>query len=160
MKAKWQRVEVRIPKDLKASEIANLADLYIEAVKQRSERGISKDGKKFPKYSKEYIKSLDFKNAHKSADEINLTLSGDMLASIKILKKEKGKIVIGFEKGTEENAKADGNIRGTYGTGSENPKKARDFLGLPDRELQKLLDEFDSKELGRVSKERFRTVYF
>lgn len=120
-----------------------LADLVIEHIVDRTQRGLDKDGRKFPGYSPEYVKSLDFKIAGKSKGDVNLTLSGDMLAAIDILQDKPGLIRIGFEKGSDENARADGNIRGTYGSDTPSRKKARDFLGLPDKVLEKLI--------GRVS---------
>lgn len=136
-----------------------MADLYIEAIKQRSEKGIDRLGNDFAPYSDAYVKSLNFKIAGKEKDKVDLTLSGDMLASIQLLKASKGKLVIGFEDGSDENAIADGNIRGTYGSAKANRRIARDFLGLPDDELANLLSEFDSEEFNNVSSKRFKTVY-
>lgn len=115
-----------------------LADLVIEHIVDRTQRGLDKEGSKFPKYSKSYIKSLDFKNAGKSASRVDLQLSGDMLAAIKLLRQKKGEIVVGFERGTLENDKAEGNILGSYG-GNPNPSKARDFLGIEDKKLRELV---------------------
>lgn len=97
-----------------------------------------KDGRKFPKYSKSYIKSLDFANARKSPSKVDLQLSGDMLAAMKLLNHRPGEITIGFERGTQENAKAEGNILGSYG-GDPNPAKARDFLGIQEKKLRELV---------------------
>lgn len=105
----------------------------------RTQRGIDKNGKKFPAYSKEYVKSLDFKNAGKSKGRVDLQLSGDMLAAITLLEAKKNRIVVGFEKGAEENGRAEGNILGSYG-GEPDPKKARDFLGIQPRKLRELID--------------------
>ena len=112
---------------------------------ERTDQGKDKNGKPFPKYSKKsnysesYKKSLDFKIAGKSASKINLQLSGDMLAAITVLKYAKDSVEIGFEKGSEENARADGNIRGTYGQDAPNPRISRDFLGISEKELSKIL---------------------
>lgn len=105
---------------------------------ERTNKGVDKDGAKFPGYSKEYMKSLDFKIAGKSKS-VDLQLSGDMLAAIKALKTTRNWVEIGFEKGSEENARADGNIRGTYGKSSPIPGKARDFLGISEKELVKII---------------------
>lgn len=117
-----------------------MADLIIERIVERTNQGKNVNGKAFPKYSKEYMDSLDFKNAGKSeSGTVNLQLSGDMLAAIKLLSNSKTSLVIGFEKGSEENAKADGNIRGTYGSDKPNPKKARPFLGISKDELSEIV---------------------
>lgn len=113
--------------------------MIIERIVERTDQGKDKNGRSFPGYSESYKKSLDFKIAGKSAGDINLQLSGDMLAAIKLLKANKGSLEIGFDRGTEENARADGNIRGTYGSDSPNPRKARDFLGITDKELSRII---------------------
>lgn len=117
----------------------DLADLVIEHIVERTENGVDKDGKKFPGYSKSYLASLDFKNAGKSPSKVDLTLSGDMLAALALLSERKGALTIGFENGTPENDKAEGNRLGSYG-GDPNPKKARDFLGIDRRKLAELID--------------------
>lgn len=143
MPAKWQKFDIEIPDHFTPSQRKRVADLAIDQIIRRSEEGIDKEGAKFPKYSKEYINSLDFKIAGKSKAKVDLTLSGDMLASMELLAEKKTKITIGFEKGSEENARADGNIRGTYGQSRANSAKARDFLGLPDSVLKQIIEEVD-----------------
>lgn len=134
-----RKIILQIPKDLKPDQRAELADLVIEHIVQRTQDGLDKNGKKFPKYSDAYVKSLDFKNAGKSRSKVDLQLSGDMLAAIDYLSGAAGKITIGFKNGTDENAKAEGNILGSYG-GSPNHKKARDFLGIDQDKLDQLIE--------------------
>jgi len=139
MAAKWQRINLKIPADLKPAQRMALADLVIEHIYDRTIRGVDKDGNRFAGYSKNYIKSLDFKNAGKSKSDVDLKLSGDMLAAMKMLSQKSGSLIIGFENGTPENAKAEGNILGTYGQKSPIRGKARDFLGLQDSKLSQLI---------------------
>jgi hypothetical protein len=47
--------------------------------------------------------------------------------------------MIGFENGTDENARADGNIRGTYGKPTPDSSKARDFLGISKEDLRRYI---------------------
>ena len=138
MPTKHQKVTFTVPKDLDDDAREQLADDIIETIRRRTEKGVDKSGRRFPAYSEGYVDSLDFKIAGKSKTRVDLTLSGDMLAALTVLDSRPGKIVIGFEDGSPENARADGNIRGSYG-GSPNPSKARDFLGLPPAELARLL---------------------
>jgi hypothetical protein len=139
--AKWQKIDIDIPEEFTPKQRKRLADLIIDHIIDRTESGLDKRGKRFPGYSEAYVKSLDFKIAGKSKGSVDLTLSGDMLASLQLLEQKPGRLRIGFEKGSEENARADGNIRGTYGASSPRKGKARDFLGITDRELDKLVDE-------------------
>lgn len=140
MTTEWQKIDISVPEDLNPAQRLELGDLIIEHIFDRTNRGIDKKGKSFPGYSKEYINSLDFKNAGKSKNKVDLQLSGDMLAAMQILNQKNGNIRIGFERGTVENAKADGNIRGTYGTDVPSRKKARDFLGIESKKLRELID--------------------
>jgi hypothetical protein len=146
MAAKWQKFKVDLTGlGLDEDQRAEVADLVIERIVERTTQGKDKNGKKFndgrknSEYSKAYKNSLDFKIAGKS-NKINLQLSGDMLAAIEALDITRRSITIGFEPGSEENAKADGNIRGTYGQSKPIPGKARDFLGITERELAKIID--------------------
>jgi len=134
----WQKIDIEIPPEFKPAQRRELGDLIIEHIYDRTNRGVDKSGKKFPGYSESYLKSLDFKNAGKSKGNVNLELSGDMLAAIELLKDAKGSVRIGFERGSDENDKAEGNILGSYG-GEPNRKKARDFLGIQPGKLKELV---------------------
>lgn len=140
MPAKHQYIDIPLPKSVSKENRLTIADLIIERIVERTSEGLDKKGNPFPGYSKSYINSLDFQNAGKSAGDINLQLSGDMLAALTILKDGPNKIRIGFEKGSDENARADGNIRGTYGKDRGSKKKARDFLGIDRDELKSIID--------------------
>lgn len=152
MSTKHQYVDVKIPSGYTEDVKEAIAAEIISVMRKRTIKGIDKDGEKFPAYSKEYVKSVDFKAAGKSKGDINLTLSGDMLASIELIETKRNKLRIGFEKGSTQNAKADGNIRGTYGKKTENPEKARPFLGINDEELAKILKKYpkDERSLDRT----------
>lgn len=68
-----------------------------------------------------------------------------MLASLEILEAKKGTIEIGFEKGSTENAKAEGNILGTYGKDKQVAPK-RDFLGITKGDLKGILAKYPIKD--------------
>ena len=140
MATKWQKIKIDLSGyGLNSDQKDKVADLIIERIVNRTTKGIDKGGEKFPKYSKSYKESLDFKVAGKKGRPVDLQLSGDMLAALEVLDKTSRSITVGFERGSEENAKADGNIRGTYGKPTPDPKKARDFLGISERELIKII---------------------
>lgn len=142
MSAKWQRVQIEIPKDYGPDERRAIAQDIINFIIDRTQKkGLDKNNNKFPPYSPNYIDSLDYRNAGKSK-KVNLTLSGDMLGALDLLRDESGKIVIGYEKGSDENARADGNIRGTYGQSKENSKYKRDFLGISKKDLEKIISKY------------------
>jgi hypothetical protein len=141
----WQRIKIKIPKDLGPDDRKDLAFDILEHIRKRSAQGVglNSDGtrkKRFPKYSDSYMESLDFKIAGKSSS-VNLKLSGDMLDSMDLLTHKPGEVTIGFENGTEDNSKAEGNILGSYG-GSPNASKARNFLGVTSAELKEILKDY------------------
>lgn len=135
---------MEIPKTLTREQRLEAADLIIEKIFDRTNRGINKDGDRFPGYSKAYIDSLDFENSGKSKGKVNLQLSGDMLAAMELLDHTDGKLKIGYDSGADEAGRAEGNILGSYG-GEPNKKKARDFLGLPPNELKKIIELVKAK---------------
>ena len=148
----WQKVTIPIPEDLGPSERESLGKDIVEFIRQRTESGTgikeTARGVKnvsFPAYSKTYIDSLDFKIAGKSKNKVNLTLSGDMLIALDVLSTRKGEVTIGFQPGSEENDRAEGNILGSYG-GSPNPKKARNFLGIAPEDLDALLQNYQAEK--------------
>lgn len=152
MAAKWQRTRIEIPEGYSPEQREQIGQDIVEHIRQRSEAGVGvkeRGGKwvksRFPGYSEAYAKSLDFKIAGKSRGNVNLTLSGDMLIALDVLSHRSDSILIGYENGSEENARADGNIRGSYG-GAPNPRKARNFLGITPSELDAILARYDLGE--------------
>lgn len=133
----------QVPISLDYQQRKDLAELIIQEIQSRTSDGINEKDKAFPDYSKEYINSLDYKIAGKDGT-VNLQLSGDMMASIKLITHTPGRITIGFEEGDPNAEKAEGNILGTYGQPKPIKGKARPFLDLPDYILQKLIDQVDS----------------
>jgi hypothetical protein len=85
-------------------------------------------------YSKQYQESLAFQAAGKSANNVNLTLTGDMLGLMDIIEETETTIKIGWSDKLEAN-KAHGHISGNIGV-------KRDFLGLNEKEILELKDKF------------------
>ena len=105
----------------------------IDKIRDRTSRNLDRDGKRFPNYSTEYADSIPFKAYGKSKGDPNLKQSGDMLGLMDIIDETKNKIVIGWSDG-EEAGKAHGHITGNVGS-------TRDFLGLPEKDLNEIADE-------------------
>lgn len=137
----WQRVEIEIPSGYGPNEREEIAEDVIEFIINRSKEGRDKNNKKFPRYSKSYaaIKGV-------SRDSVDLTLSDEMLNSLEFLSSKKGKIVVGFDKGDAEmNARAEGNILGSYG-GNPKASRARDFLGIAKKDLDNILSQYPMEQ--------------
>lgn len=141
MATKHQKLTIKIPEEYTAMERELIGQEILDLIRERSQSGKDKKGRTFPKYSESYVKSLDFKIAGKKKGQVNLTLSGDMLGAMDLLAHKKGQLTVGFEAGTPENARADGNIRGTYGQPKAVGPK-RDFLGLTKKELEAILAKY------------------
>lgn len=106
----------------------------IDKIRERTESNIDKNGKRFPNYSDEYASSIEFAAYGKSKSDPNLTQTGDMLGLMDIIEEKKNKIVIGWDDDNEA-GKAHGHVTGSVG-------KTRDFLGLPEKDLEEIADEF------------------
>lgn len=142
--ADQQKFTVDLPEGLSRDERLAIADAIIEHIVDRTQKGIDRRGRRFPGYSESYIDSLDFKIGGKSPGKVDLQLSGDMMAAIALLKDRRDRLEIGFRMSDdEENARAEGNILGTYGQDKPIRGKKRDFLGLTKTELKRILADFD-----------------
>ena len=106
--------------------------MIIDRIIERTLDGVDRNGIEFAAYSKSYKNSDVFKIYNKSPGDVNLKLTGEMLASMVA---KPGSAIISVELlGRENQAKAHGHI---YGLGKRRVK--RDFLGLPDDELEELV---------------------
>lgn len=139
----WIRKKIKVRKEFDKLQRQAIAQDIIDTIVERTTvKNIDRKGNPFPGYSKAYTQSLDFKIAGKTKGNVNLRLSGDMLNSLKVLNTKKGEITIGFDRGdSENNGKAEGNIKGTYGQKTSTGKK-RDFLGLPRNQIKEIQDSY------------------
>jgi hypothetical protein len=151
---------IKIPTEYNKRTAQAIANDLVEFIVERTKKGKGKDGENFPKYSKSYMESLDFEIAGKNST-VDLTLTGEMLDTLQVLSVERGQIVIGFPSDSDVNGRAEGNILGSYG-GEPDPKKARNFLDVSDKEILKIAAQYpldnvqerlrnlDTSELARL----------
>jgi len=123
-----QKVKLNIPKDFTPSERVEFSDEIIDFIVRRTQAGRDSSNRKFSKYSKEYAKKKGV-----SRGAVDLTLTSDMLSSIKLLNHRSGSITVGFDAGTFANDKAEGNQK----------KNGRQFLGMNSADLDNLVDIFE-----------------
>ena len=143
MATEWQKRDIAIPDGLSERQRLQYGELVIDYIQERTAKGEGENGSKLPgPYSKSYQESHEFEVAGKSPNKINMELTGEMVNNIDILSTAPGRLTYGFERGSDENAKADGNIRGTYGTSTPDSKKARDFLTLGDSDKAEIDKRF------------------
>ena len=134
--ANWQRIKIEIPKQIKPADREEVALEIIDFIANRTKRNKDKDGRKFPNYTKDYAKIKGT-----SRNKVDLTLTGEMLDELKLISHRSGSLLIGYDRGSDINGKVEGNRLGSYG-GSPNPSKARDFLGLREKELEDILMDY------------------
>lgn len=141
---------IAIPINFSKDQIDLVARAIIDKIQSNTKDGISRYGTKFPKYSKEYKESLDFKNAGKTSS-VDLELTGDMMASLEVISSKPGQITIGYKASHPDADKVEGNQIGSYGQPDPNPAKARPFIGLPQDDIDliiaKVKSETESKSL-------------
>lgn len=139
--ASQQKFTVEISEKYTAEERRAIAAEILQRITERTrEEGKDKNNRNFPGYSKAYKESLNFKIAGKSS-KVDLTLSGEMIDALELLKSTRGKIEIGYAAGDEINGKVEGNRLGTYGQSSQVGPK-RDFLGITKSDLQEILRSY------------------
>ncbi len=138
----WQKVRIDLPDGYDASTRAEIGDAIVQFIRDRCAegQGVKQRGKTFstydfPQYTAEYAKK-------KGQTKVDLVLSEDMLSAMDVLSVSTSSVLIGFENGSKENAKAEGNQIGSYGR-KPDPKKARRFLGVTNDELEAILAGFE-----------------
>lgn len=108
----------------------------IDKIKERTQSGVNKNGRSFKQYSQSYKESLVYEIYGKTS-QVNLTLTGEMLASMQVASTPSRKVVINFAS-SEQEAKAHGHI---FGGGYKRNLPVRDFFGLPKKDQYKILEE-------------------
>lgn len=111
----------------------------IDAILERTESGIDRNDRRFARYSKEYVESDAFQDFRKSPSDVNLKLTGNMLSQLDIVQLTSDTIRIGV-RDSGEAPKAFNHI-----TGDTVP--ARDFLGLPDDEIDIIAERYRTDQL-------------
>lgn len=124
----------------------------IDRIIERTESGKDINGKQFAKYSKPYIESEDFKEFDKSASEINLTLRGNMLASIEDEVISGSEIKVSVGEGVESAKAFNISTADTY----KDKSKKRDFFGVTSKELNEIKREF-SAEINEIKRNAVST---
>ena len=143
-----QKVTIKINSKYGPAEREAIAQEVIDYIVERTQRaGRNKDGQKMGKYSSSYKKSADY-NAAGKGSMVNLTLSGDMLAELKLLNDRAGSITIGYESGSAQEGKVEGNRKGTYGQSKPVVRPGqRDFLGISKNALGSITKQYPVRNL-------------
>ncbi len=122
---------ISIRRSLSMNQKIELGKRIVEEVRDRTERGIDKNGKRFVPYSKDSEKK----------GTPNLASTGDMLIELDVINISGSSITIGYETDFSEAGQVEGNVIGSYGQSKGNSSKARDFIGLPQKVVNILTEE-------------------
>ena len=121
-----------MPDKLTPRQRVRLSEDVLEFIEKRTiKKGLDKNNNKFAPYTKDYQK-------FKGQKKVDLKLNDEMIKALELISHRRGSLLIGYENGTEQNAKADGNIRGTYGQSKPIKGKARPFLGIFKKDVNAL----------------------
>jgi hypothetical protein len=136
-----------IPREFDSNERQLVGRLVISFIQDRTAKGKDINNASFKPYSDDYKDSVDFDIAGKT-NRVNLSQSGDTIASIEVLSHGTGFVTIGYEAGSFENDKAVWLQRSDNGA-------SRKFLGLTDADLDSIILKVD-KQRGPSNEDRIR----
>jgi len=120
---------------------AEIGQDVVQFIQDRSLNGKGIGGKKLKSpYSKAYTKTTEFEVAGKSATDINMRLTGEMIDSIEVLDFDGQVLTVGIE--GDQAPKAHGHMTGKNG---EVPAMKREFFGLTENELEKILNNYSDR---------------
>jgi len=145
MANKETKLTLEVPSYFSAGQRAEVAKQAIEFIQERSKSGYNVEGKDWAGKAGKYTDAYAKKKGVSSGGPVDLALSHDMLDAMKYFPSlsSKGQITVGYKKGTKQERKAEGNILGTYGQPKPIPGKARPFLDILQKDLQKIIDGVD-----------------
>ena len=149
------KITVKIPDYITGADKAEVGNRVIDFIRERTFDGNNVNGTKWQgkagKYTKEYADEKGY------SSPVDLELSGKMLAAMRQFKgkNKPGDLIIGYTKGSEQERKAEGNIRGTYGQKSPIAGKARPFLDILGTDVAKIVLDYTAE---RAKKSRKKPV--
>lgn len=136
-----QKVKINLPKGLSATERDAIAQDIIDFIRDRTKEGKGINNKPWSGAAGKYSKA--YKRAQGKSEPVDLTLSSEMLDELKLLANTSGSLTIGYDKGNKElNGKVEGNRLGTYGQPTPIKGKARDFLGINQKDLKRIVEKY------------------
>jgi hypothetical protein len=150
--AKQQKTLIKIPSGYNKSNREAIAQDIVQWIQDRTEMGVNDSGRNFKAYSKDYAKEKGVKPS-----DVNLRESGDMMNNLQVLRVGYESIDIGYQSGDPINDKVEGNRIGSYG-GAENPSKARDFLGITQKDLNSILKNYPMSEDEKFNNQLDKTL--
>lgn len=131
--------DIDISKKYSPEERRAIASEIIDYIQERTESGKDKNNRNFKPYTKKY-------KEEKGQSNVDLFFSGDMISEIEMLQNNSGRIRIGYDRDYDGIGKVEGNILGTYGDENKKDKKPRDFLGITQADLNRILKNYPLRD--------------
>jgi hypothetical protein len=149
------KYSVKIPftRSIKVKDRQKIADAFLTHIIGRTLAGYDKENERFAGYTKQYA---EFKGVGRR--DVDLTLSGEMLDQLKVLKIDARGVEIGYRGSKELIGKVEGNILGTYGQPDPIPGKARDFLGIDDNDAEMIVEAYADEDLSELTEEELDII--
>lgn len=128
----------------------------VDRIVSITESGRSPKGNSLKSYDKDYIDSEEFKAAGKSANDVNMTLYGDMLAQLEPIRFVNGSIVLGWQDSLQQK-KAYAHMTGFKGHPTIKNGPKREFLAVSQKMLDEVKDQFID-QVGSPNEQRSSSV--
>jgi len=133
---KAQTFTIEVDENYTASDREAIGEDIVDQIVDDTASGInSKTGKNFRKLSEDYAA---YKRKVVGSSKANIKFSGETLGSMRFIKSKsgKGKVTVGYNAGTEANAKAKGHITG------EATGKVRNFLQTSKKKINDIVSQY------------------
>lgn len=142
---KATQLTLKVPKHFTSEMRSDVAEKVMEFIIDRSKKGYNVNGRDWSGKAGEYTEEYAKRKGVSEGGPVDLSLSHDMLDGMRYFPSlsPSGQITVGYQKGTKLERKAEGNILGTYGQQSPIAGKARPFLDILQRDLQKIVREVE-----------------
>ena len=141
------QLKLSVPEYFDAQQRADVAERVMEFIIDRSKKGYNVNGRDWTGKAGEYTEAYAKRKGVSEGGPVDLSLSHDMLDGMRYFSSlsPRGQITVGYQKGTKLGEKAEGNIKGTYGQPDPIPGKARPFLDILQKDLQKIISKVEKE---------------
>lgn len=136
------KIKVKVPAGLSKSQKLELGIAMLQFIHDRTTEGKNVYGRKWAGDAGKYTDRYAKKKGVSASGPVDLALSREMLGKMQYFSSlsKSGELVLGFKNGTKAERKAEGNIQGSYGR-DPNSKKARPFLDILQKDVNRIVDE-------------------
>lgn len=138
---KETQLTVKVPEHFDAEMRSDVAEKVMAFIIDRSKKGYNVNGRDWSGKAGQYTEEYAKRKGVSDDGPVDLSLSHDMLDGMRYFPSlsPRGQVTVGYQKGTKLERKAEGNILGTYGQQDPIPGKARPFLDILKKDLEKIV---------------------